>query len=142
MAVVGFEWTPLNGTLSYTVGGNTYPYVRQADNIVRDSDTRYLASRTPTGTPVSFVASAQLPPGRMAIEYRWDFGDGEVGFGSSVQHTYKTDATQRQARLIVRDNKGQRYTRSKMLNLLATGASGTLMTSTTLTTSLLLRTSA
>lgn len=116
MAFVDFSWTPTSGVLTYTIGGTTYPYSTQADNISRPSDTRYVASTTPLNTALTFTAA--ISAGADVItEYKWDFGDGSIGYGQSIQHTYRTAVEQRAVKLTATDARGRRYVRSKKLNL-------------------------
>lgn len=118
---VDFTWTPVDVTpLSYTVGGNTYPYVTQQDAIARPSDTRYSAQLTKTNMALTFTAtvvstSTLLVP----IEYRWNFGDGTFSLGPVVQHTYVAAAPQTAVSLVVTDQNFVQWTRQKVLNLRA-----------------------
>lgn len=117
--VVDFSWTPVQIALSYTVGGNTYPPTHQVDNVSRASDDRYVAFTTPVNTLLTFVASVILPPGVAVVEYVWNFGDGSIGYGPTVTHTYKTPNSQTSATLNVIANNGTQVSRSKGLNLRA-----------------------
>lgn len=114
---LNLSWTPVSVPLSYTVGGDTYPYSHQADNVSRASDSRYVAYTTPINTPLTFVASATFAPGVTALEYRWDFGDGIIGYGPTVTHTYKVAASDTAVTLIVTDSLLNQTSRSKILNL-------------------------
>lgn len=55
------------------------------------------------GGPVNFDASASETSS--PVTYRWDFGDGQVGEGARVSHTYEKPGTYR-ARLFLDDGKG------------------------------------
>jgi hypothetical protein len=112
-----FDWTPKSVPLSYTIGGNTYPPSTQADSVSRASDARYLSYTTPTNTLLTFTASVVLPPNVFIAEYRWDFGDGTVGYGPTVNHTYATASSQTAPVLVVTDSLGNRASRSHVLNL-------------------------
>lgn len=115
--IPNFDWTPKSVALSFTVGGNTYPYSTQADLVSRASDARYAAYTTSINTLLTFTSSVILVPGTSVVEYRWDFGDGEIGYGPTVTHTYQTAAPQTAAKLTVKDTLGQVASLSKILNL-------------------------
>lgn len=115
--VLDFDWTPKSVALSYTVNGNTYPYAKQADGITRSSDSRYTAYTTPSNTLLTFTASATTPSSLSITEYKWDFGDGTIGYGATVSHTYASASPQTQVTLVATDSlNGQTY-RSRILNL-------------------------
>lgn len=115
--ILGFEWTPLGAAFTYTLSGNTYPYVTQEDAIVRDSDYRYESFITTLDTLLTFTALTSAPPGVSVIEYKWNFGDGKIGYGQSVTHTYKTPAAQTSVTLRITDNKNRKKSVHKILNL-------------------------
>lgn len=119
---VDFSWSPVGSVLSYTVNGNTYPYSRQQDNIDRSArvgalDSRYAANTTSSGVLLTFTAAVTLPSGVVVTEYRWEWGDGTVGFGASATHTYKVAAPETQVNLVITDSLRNRYSKSKLLNL-------------------------
>jgi hypothetical protein len=134
--IVDFSWVPSSGALSYTISGNTYPYSTQADSISRVSDSRYATALTPLDTTLTFTAAVT---DIVAIEYRWDFGNGKIGYGATVTQKFLTASAQRRIKLTVTDDKGKKYSRSKLLNL-SYAVEAPLMTTTTLQTSLLLKT--
>lgn len=115
--MIDFTITPTSNPLSYTVGGNTYPYSKQADGISRPSDIRYQVFAIPIGIELTLASTVTVPPGLSAIEYRWDFGDGTIGYGPTVVHTYKVAAADTAATLVVTDSKLNKQSRSKILNL-------------------------
>lgn len=48
-------------------------------------------------------------------EYRWDFGDGVIGYGNPVTHIYRVANFQTQASVRLTDSKGRRwFTRAQM----------------------------
>jgi len=114
--VVDFTWSPTSVPLSFTFIG-TYPYAHQADAVTRTSDSRYAAYTTPNNTLLTFTATASIPSGLTVVEYKWNFGDGTVGYGSSVSHTYLISSPQTMATLIVTDNLGRQSSIGKLLNL-------------------------
>lgn len=117
---VDFSFTPVSATpLSFTVGGNTYPYVHQVDAVTRASDSRYAASLTTSNTAMTFTASTVASQGTTAIEYRWDFGDGTIAYGPIVTHTYVAASPQTAVSLVVTDQNLVQWTRQKLLNLRA-----------------------
>lgn len=115
---VDFSWTPVDPSpLTWTVGGNTYPYTQQQDAIVRASDARYSSSLTKTNTALTFTASVIAPSTLTPIDYRWNFGDGMFAYGPTATHTYVAAAPQTAVSLIVTDQNLVQYTRQKLLNL-------------------------
>jgi hypothetical protein len=114
--IADFSWSPVSVALSFTFIG-TYPYTTQADSISRSSDSRYAAYTTPNNTLLTFTATASIPAGLTAVEYKWNFGDGTVGYGSSVGHTYTISSPQTMATLIVTDNLGRQSSIGRLLNL-------------------------
>jgi PKD repeat protein len=59
----------------------------------------------------SFDGSSSDDPGGDVTDYAWDFGDGDTGSGSAVDHTY-TSAGSRTVTLTVTDNDGGTDTKS------------------------------
>lgn len=117
-----FTWTPQSVAVAYTINGNSYPPARQIDNIDRSAqagslDSRYAAYTTPTNTLLTFTASVMLPSGLIVTEYRWDWGDGQIGYGSTATHTYKIAPPETTARLTITDSNRNIWSKSKILNL-------------------------
>jgi PKD repeat protein len=54
------------------------------------ADFRPSVYTTPVNQPVRFDASDSYDPDGEIVDYLWDFGDGEVGEGVTVQHAYTT----------------------------------------------------
>jgi hypothetical protein len=149
------DWTPKSVALTYSVGGNVYPPTRQVDNSVRASDSRYASYTTPINTLLTFTATTTLPASLVVVEYKWDFGDGTIGYGATVAHQYLAANFSTQVALNITTNNGKRFTRHKVLNLrpadritvsmqamIAPGASLALLTSPTQTTTTSLQTHA
>lgn len=114
-----FSWSPVGIPLQVVTNGNTYPYIHQQDGVSRASDSRYPAFVTPANTLLTFVASIVIPAGLIAVEYKWNFGDGSIGYGSTVTHTYTVASPQTACTLSVRDNRDRVVSRSQVLNLRA-----------------------
>lgn len=114
--VLDFSWSPVSVPLSFTFIG-TYPYTTQADAISRSSDSRYAAYTTPNNTLLTFTATASIPAGITVVEYKWNFGDGTIGYGSTVSHTYSISSPQTMATLTTTDNLGRQSNVGKLLNL-------------------------
>lgn len=120
---IDFSISPIDPTAySYTVGGNTYPYIHQADAITRTSDSRYNVTINKTNTTLTFTASVVAPPGSTSlvpVEYKWKMGDGTILYGPVITYTYIAAVPQLTASLIVTDQNLVQYTRQKLLNLRA-----------------------
>ncbi len=122
--VVDFTWSPQDAPNlgQWTVNGNTYPPTRQIDNIDRSAqvgslDSRYVANTTTNNSNLTFTATAVLPAGVTIVEYRWDFGDGTIGYGPTIIHNYLAAVPQTQVNLTATDSNRQVWTRSKTLRL-------------------------
>jgi hypothetical protein len=122
LPTVDFDWSPKSVPVSYTVGGNTYPYARQADGQVRTSDSRYTSFTTPTNTVLTFTASISLVGDNSIVQYLWNFGDGSSAFGSSVSYMYKIANPSAEVSLAVTDIYGRTVARHRVLNLRTTTA--------------------
>lgn len=117
LVLVNFTWTPLNGSLSYTVDGVTYPYSHQDDAVTRASDARYAEFTTKANQLLTFTATVSGPSGFVVKEYKWNFGDGMVGYGIVTKHTYLLAVPQTQVTLIVKGSDHNEYRRTNILNL-------------------------
>lgn len=73
---------------------------------------------TAIDTPITFSATVDLPPGRLAIDYLWRFSDGEEAYGSEIVRTF-AHVTPLRVFLEVKDNLGQRHIASKQIYLSA-----------------------
>ena len=117
-AVIDFSWTGQSGAVTFAVGGNSYPYARQFDNVARPaSDGRYASLYTATNQALVFTASVTIPAGVTIKEYRWDFGDGNFGYGPTVGYTYRVANPTTQVSLTITDNFSRSKTRAKLMNL-------------------------
>jgi PKD repeat protein len=115
--VLDFNWTGQGPAVTFTVGGNTYPYAQQFLGLKTGDPARYGANTTNTNQALVFTATAQIPAGVVVKEYRWDFGDGNIGYGPSVTYTYRVANPNTQVSLTVTDSFGRVKTRSKPMNL-------------------------
>lgn len=116
-AYIDFTWSGGTITLpSFTVGGTTFPYTTQADGISRSTDANYEYKKVSTGSVITFTASATLS-GVSIVTYRWDFGDGTIGYGPTATHTYLIPSQNTQVSLVATDNFSQTWTRSKTIGL-------------------------
>lgn len=68
----------------------------------------YSPTSPKVGVPVNFNATESSSPAGIA-DYEWDFGDGTMGHGDRLQHTYTAAGTY-VVRLTVTDNLGRRAT--------------------------------
>jgi hypothetical protein len=111
---------------SATYDGDTYPYPPLPSD--KGSDYRYAWGTTPVFLAVEFHAEpfeveskvqphVQPPPGVTILEYRWDFGDGHVGHGPTVTHTYEVADPDTEISLTVLDSLGREWSTSKTLSL-------------------------
>ncbi|NIN65945.1 MAG: PKD domain-containing protein, partial [Anaerolineae bacterium] len=70
------------------------------------------------GAPVTFDASASSDPDGTIVSYDWDFGDGSMGSGVVVEHTYAM-AGDYSVTLTVTDSQGLHSTTSKVVTVIA-----------------------
>lgn len=104
---INFTWSPVGAAVSYSIGGNSYP----------PAGTRFEAFYTPVNQLLTFVASAVLPTGVAITEWRWDMGDGNQKYGSTVSHTYVVPNPATSVRLEALDSLSRRVFVQKVLNL-------------------------
>lgn len=102
---VSFAWTP----------SGTYTYAAPNGIII-------TAPNAEAGVPLTFTAATTIDnqgvdiSGPLTIiEYRWDFGDGVIGYGTPVTHVYQMANFGAQTVLRVTDSQGRRwYCRAQM----------------------------
>ena len=80
-----------------TLDDNTSKQSREYTIVVRDLAPRNVSiqktsSSVNLGEAITFSASATDPRGE-SLTYAWDFGDGNTGSGTQVDHTYQTEGT-------------------------------------------------
>ena len=106
-----FDWsspTTAHTIFNYTVGGSYDAYLRVTDD---DGDTdisgvtiTIAQNRQPLADagddmtvdvdePITLDGSGSSDPDGHSLEYDWDYGDGDVGEGSILSHTYIQDGT-------------------------------------------------
>lgn len=76
-----------------------------------------FSPKTPAeNTEITFDASASYDPDGKIVSYEWDFGDGSVGKGQMVKHSYRAKG-QYSVTLKVEDNSGQTNTVSSQITV-------------------------
>ncbi|MEM2387793.1 MAG: PKD domain-containing protein [Candidatus Thermoplasmatota archaeon] len=66
------------------------------------------------GKFVIFYASSSYDPDGYIVNYTWDFGDGSIGYGIIVNHTYENEGIYN-VTLFVEDNSGNRNSTTKIV---------------------------
>ena len=118
-----FEQAGPPGTATYD--GDIYPYPPLPGEA---TPSRYEWGTTPVFLAVEFHAEPFVvegkvrehvvaPPGVTILGYFWDFGDGYVGYGPTVTHTYEVVDPDTEISLTVLDSLGREWSTSKALNL-------------------------
>jgi hypothetical protein len=102
--------------IQYTVNGNTYPYLHEQDGVTRSDDGRYAAFKTPLNTLITFTATYDDNHVTDGVEYKWDFGDGGIGYGKVITHVYKIVQSEAVLKLSVMNTRGRRISRNFILN--------------------------
>lgn len=119
-----FEQTGPPGSATYD--GDIYPYPPLPSD--KGSDYRYAWGTTPVFLAVEFFATEHeveskiqphvvAPPGVTILDYHWNFGDGHVGHGPIVTHTYEVADPDTEISLTVLDSLGREWSTSKALSL-------------------------
>lgn len=90
---LSFSWTPTSGTFTWVAGGTSHAT---------------SAPQAIVGTPTTFVAVPVAPrgSGRTFTLIAWDFGDGSVGYGLSVAHTFLFANPHTRVTCTATDNRG------------------------------------
>lgn len=102
---VSFAWTP-SGTYTFTAPNGI---VLTAPNASAGVPLIFTATTTIDNQGVDISGPLTI------IEYRWDFGDGLIGYGNPVTHTYQLANFNAQTVLRVTDSQGRRwYDRAQM----------------------------
>ena len=86
-----FTFNDINYVLMATGGGGTF-YVRNITGLAPDSDFSFYPNEVTVGNQVAFNASENANSYGQALNYTWDFGDGNVMSTepSVVSHIYQT----------------------------------------------------
>jgi hypothetical protein len=102
---LSFAWTP----------EHTYTYTAPNGQVITAPSAAVNTMLTFTATTRISNQGNDITGNLTIIEYRWDFGDGVVGYGNPVGHTYKITNFQAQAALRVTDSKGRQwFTRAQL----------------------------
>lgn len=114
--VITFDWTPKSVSFVHTHAGNTYPWAVNlpAAGAPDQPDTLY----TSTNQALTFTATVNnLDLGNSVIEYLWRFGDGAIGYGAVVTHTYKAWSASTRVHLQVTDSFRRKFHAGQQMNL-------------------------
>lgn len=119
----------LGSIVSFTYGGNSYVYregtsdpghVQQNAFNEYPSDTgdiRYVAHHILTNSEINILASI-IPADSPVVEYKWDFGDGVIGYGPNVTHTYITPSPETSITLTATLADGRKFYSNQVVNLI------------------------
>ncbi|RLF58740.1 MAG: hypothetical protein DRN37_04655, partial [Thermoplasmata archaeon] len=132
--LVNYTWYLGDGNISYGVVVN-HSYLMKGDYlvtlIVRDDDgainsteTHVVVTEAPVanftyevdGTTVTFNASASYDPDGTIVNYTWNFGERDVGYGMIVSYTYGEEGAYTVC-LTVTDNDGKSNSTCRMVDL-------------------------
>lgn len=118
MSQVDFSWSPTSGFVNFSLAGNSYP----------PAGAHFAAPTTPVFTLLTFTAQVTPRLGRSITRYEWDFGDGTVGYGPVVKHSYDYNwvtpntemiSPETQVTLTITDSKGEKASATHVLNLVS-----------------------
>lgn len=113
-----FSWSDGTSFLPWTINGNQYPPTVQKDGVSRPgTDANYAVVAASNNIAMTFTATAAMPAGTLIREYKWDWGDGQVGYGPVAVHEYKIASPETRVSLTITDSNGNSWSRSKLLNL-------------------------
>jgi hypothetical protein len=113
-----FSWSDGATFLPWTINGNQYPPTVQKDGVSRPgTDANYAVVAASNNIAMTFTATAAMPAGTLIREYKWDWGDGQVGYGPVAVHEYKIASPETRVSLTITDSNGNSWSRSKLLNL-------------------------
>lgn len=100
---ISIDFSPHREAFSYSSGGTTYS----------PADTFYAH----TGETITFAATVIPGIGQRIIGYRWDFGDGSIGYGNPATHKYTLPSEHIQVKLIVTDDSNRKHRALKAMYL-------------------------
>jgi hypothetical protein len=113
---VSFEWTPTEYPMEYLVGIHAVPI--PGENVTTNNlqEKSVMVEYPPVADAgpdqssfnyqtVTLDGSNSYDPDDGIVEYKWEFGDGSVGYGAIVTHTY-SNCQQYTASLTVKDHYG------------------------------------
>jgi len=70
--------------------------------------------------PVAFDADASFDPDGEIVDWRWSFGDGDVGYGQRIDHLYEAYGSYT-VRLTVVDDTGEEATTEREVRIVGCG---------------------
>lgn len=105
---VTFDYSPKADALIYAVGARTYG--GGLDFPTETTGGYHVA----VGSPVTFTASTITSPGITPVDYLWDFGDGSVGVGNIVEHTFRYPGTNQVTLCVVDSSYRKTYLRQQL----------------------------
>jgi hypothetical protein len=114
---VTFDWSPKANAFSITLGGDTLPWSVNTPSVGAPDQPDVLY--THLGEELTFTANVEVDEGDFILEYQWDFGDGVIGYGPSVVHTYRANSPQIRVHLTVTDNHHRKVYVGQQVILLA-----------------------
>ena len=104
---------PLTPEVSFTHDDNGDPF-----SYVVNGNVYISGAYVELNTPVEFTATVRNV---VPVEYFWNFGDGETGYGNPITHIFTTLNTHQRVSLRVTDTNGRRYHIVKQLHLIDSG---------------------
>jgi hypothetical protein len=80
------------------------------------SEFSWSPSEPMAGEEITLDGSASRSNAGRIISYQWDFGDGTLGSGKIIKHTYKLEGSY-EVRLLVKDEVGWEIAESKIITI-------------------------
>lgn len=108
-----FSWTASGPLVSYSVNGDTYTSSLQQALI------NYPVPFDATDSGNNGYPKVIVPHGVFIIEYRWDFGDGTIGYGPQPTHTFISASPDNQVTLTTIDNRGLYFSLTRIVPIVS-----------------------